>query len=175
MANFSALGMRPLPLHPHTIRLWVNQNTSSAAPGCKLYMQGSDSVTRVNDSSHNFWWLGLDSSHVEKHGDSIRLESCVSQNDSTRVTVYDSRLVSESFLQNLWVPDGQTQFVCTQINEHYLLQDWRKFSVIFCTKIGGNFLFCLFSRAMLHFKEQMSPICIEGDLRHCFYWWVSRA
>jgi len=40
----------------------------------------------------------------------------------TRVTVNDSRLASESFLQNLWVPDGQTQFVCTQRNEHFSLK-----------------------------------------------------
>ena len=167
MVNFSALGMRPLPLHPHAIRLWVHQNTSSAAPGCKLYMQGSDSVTRVNGSSHNFWWLGLESSHVEKHGNSIRLESCVSQNDSTRVTVYDSRLVSESFLQNLWFPDGQTQFVCTQRNEHFLLQWSSRLAEIFC--------FACLVVLMLHFKDQMSPTCIKGDLRHCFHWWVSRA
>jgi len=41
-------------------------------------------------SSHDFWWLGFDSSHVEKNGDSTRLESRFSQNDSTRVTVNDS-------------------------------------------------------------------------------------
>jgi len=50
----------------------------------------SDSVTRVNDSiwldlSHNFWWLRVDSSHVEKNGDSTRLESRFSQNDSNRL------------------------------------------------------------------------------------------
>jgi len=60
-----------------------------------------DSVTRVNDSSHDFWWLELDSSHVENDCDSTQLESRFSQNDSTRVTVNDSRLESESFLQKL--------------------------------------------------------------------------
>jgi len=35
-------------------------------------------------------------------------------------------------------------------------EDWRKF------------LFCLSNRAMLHFKDQVSPNCIEGDLRLCF-------
>jgi len=57
----------------------------------------SDSVTRVNDStqldsSYDFWWLGLDSSHVEKNGDSTRvtfftewLDSCHSQWLATRV------------------------------------------------------------------------------------------
>ena len=28
---------------------------------------------------------------------------------------------SESFLQNLWASDGQTEFVCKQRNEHFLL------------------------------------------------------
>jgi len=64
-------------------------------------LYGSDSVTRVNDSTR-----------LTIFGDS----------DSTRVTVNDSRLESESFLQNHWVPDGQTQFVCTQRNEDFLLQ-----------------------------------------------------
>jgi len=36
-------------------------------------------------------------------------------------------------------------------------------------KIGGNFLFCLSSRAKLHFKDQVSPTCTEGDLRLCFH------
>jgi len=34
----------------------------------------SDSVTRVNDSCHDFGWIVLDSSHAEKNGDSTRLE-----------------------------------------------------------------------------------------------------
>jgi len=38
----------------------------------------------------------------------------------------------------------------------------------------GNFLFCLSSCAMLHFKDQVSPTCIEGDLRLCFLIGVSR-
>jgi len=40
-------------------------------------------------------------------------------------------------------------------------------------KIGGNFLFCLSSRAMLHFKDQVSPTCIEGDLSLYFRLGVS--
>ena len=42
-------------------------------------------------------------------------------------------------------------------------------------KIVGNFLFCLSSRDMLHFKDQVSPTCVEGDLRLCFHWGVSMA
>jgi len=32
-------------------------------------------------------------------------------------------------------------------------------------KIGANFLLWLFSRAMLYFKDQVSPTCAEKDLR----------
>jgi len=61
-----------------------------------------------------------------------RLESHFSQNDSARVTINVSRLESQSFLQNLSAPDGQTQFVCTQRNEQFLLQWWSVFAQIFC-------------------------------------------
>ena len=40
-------------------------------------------------------------------------------------------------------------------------QSWRKFSVY------------LSSRPMLHFKDQVSPACIEEDLIFCFHWGVS--
>jgi len=49
-----------------------------------------------------------------------------------------TRLKSQSMtrvrviLQNLWVPDGQTQFVCTQRNEDILLQWWSRLEEIFC-------------------------------------------
>ena len=76
-----------------------------------------ESMTRL-DSSHDFWWLEPDSSH--------------GFHKMTRVTVDDSRLGSESLLQNLWAPDGQTQFVCTQRNTHFLLQGWSKLTEIFC-------------------------------------------
>jgi len=41
-------------------------------------------------------------------------------------------------------------------------------------KIGRIFLLCLSIRAMLHFKDQVSQTCIEGDLRLCFHWGVTR-
>jgi len=78
-----------------------------------------------------FWWLGLDSSHVEKNGDSTRVTFFIEWLDSTGVTVNDSRLESESFLQNLWVPNRQTHFVCTQRNEPFLLQWWPRLAQIF--------------------------------------------
>jgi len=36
-------------------------------------------------------------------------------------------------------------------------------------KIGGNFLFCLSIRAIPHFKDQVSPTCVEGDVKLCFH------
>jgi len=51
---------------------------------------------------------------------------------------------------------------------------WEFFASVMI-KIGGNFLFSLSSVSMLHFKDQVSPTYIEGDLRLCFHWGVSRA
>jgi len=42
-------------------------------------------------------------------------------------------------------------------------------------RFGRNFLFCLSSGAVLHFEDQVSPTCLEGDWRLCFHWGVSRA
>jgi len=36
-------------------------------------------------------------------------------------------------------------------------------------KIDANFLFCLSSRAMLHFKDQETPTCMEVDQRIGFH------
>ena len=41
-------------------------------------------------------------------------------------------LESESFVQNLWVSDTETQFVCTQRNEHFVLQWWPRLAQMFC-------------------------------------------
>jgi len=54
------------------------------------------------------------------------------------------------------------------------LHTWNEFFASVMIKIGGNFLFCLSSCAMLHFKDQVSPTCEEGDLRLFFHWGVSR-
>jgi len=98
-------------------------------------LTGSDRVTRVNDSTRvtilmtrtrlesrwKKWWLG-----------STRVTFIKGWLDSTWVTVNDSKHESESFSQNLWVPDGQTQFVCIQRTEHFLLQSWSSLAEIFC-------------------------------------------
>jgi len=86
-------------------------------------------MTRL-DSSHDFWWLGLESRWEKWWLNSSHVFT--EWLGSTRVTINDSRLESESFLQNLWVPDGQTHVVCTQRNEQFLLQWWSPLVEIFC-------------------------------------------
>ena len=76
-----------------TSRQWCRDSSQEHA---------SNRVTVFGDS---------DSTRVTLRNMVTRLESPFSQNDSTRVKVNDSRLESESFLQNLWVPDGQTRGV----------------------------------------------------------------
>ena len=56
--------------------------------------------------------------------------------NSTRVTVFtewlDSKFEPELFLQNLWASNRQSQLVCTQIHEHFLLQWSSTLAQIFC-------------------------------------------
>jgi len=52
-------------------------------PGWEPLFYGNDSVTRVNDSTRVTIFGDSDSSHVEKNGDSTRLESRFLHNDST--------------------------------------------------------------------------------------------
>jgi len=47
---------------------------------------------------------------------------------------------------------------------------------IFCLGDGRDLhLFWRSSCAMLHFNDHVSPTCTNEDLKHCFYWGVSRA
>jgi len=74
-----------------------------------------------------------------------RLESRFPQNDSTRVTVNDSRLESESILQiSEFLIDKPTSCALKEMSIFCFSddQDWRKLSV------------CLSSRSVLHFKDQ---------------------
>jgi len=97
-----------------------------------IQIVSSDSVTRVNDSTRVKIFGDSDLTRVTLRKMVTRLESRFSQNDSTRVTTNDSRLEWKLFLQNLWASDGQTQFVCTRINDHCLLQWWSRLAQIFC-------------------------------------------
>jgi len=123
-----------------------------------------DSVTRVNDSTHDYWWLGLDSSHVEKNGDSTGvifftdwLDSSHNQWLKTRV-----RVIFTKFLSLGWT---------NPIRLH--TKKWA-FCASVMMKIGKNFQFWLStSRTMLQFKDQVFSTCTEVDLRFCFHWGVS--
>jgi len=130
----------------------------------------SDSITRVNDStrldsSDDFWWLELDSSHVEQNGDSTWLESRFSQNDSNRIeSQWMTRDSSQSHLSK-----SLSSWWTNPVRLH--TKKWWFFASVM---IGGNFLFWLSSCAMLHFEDQVFPTCVEADLRLCFHWGVSR-
>jgi len=123
-----------------------------------------ESMTRL-DSSHDLWWLGLDSSHVEKNVGSTQLESCFSQNDSSHSQWLETRVgvIFTKSLSSWW-----TNPVRLHTNK------WA-FCASVMIKIGANFLFCLSSCAVLHFKDQLSPPYVEVDLRLCCHWGVSRA
>jgi len=82
-----------------------------------IWSEVSDSVTRVNDSTRVTIFCDSKSTRVTLRKIRTRLESRFSQNDS-------NRLESESFLQNLRASDRQTQFVCIQWNDHFLVQSW---------------------------------------------------
>jgi len=124
----------------------------------------SDSMTRVNDSTWVMicgdsdstwsrwekWWL--DPSHIFHK--MTRLES----QSMTRV-----RFIFTISLSSWWT---------NPVRLH--TKKWAFYASV-TIKIGANFLFCLSSCAMLHFKDQVSPPCIEVDLKPCFHWEVSRA
>jgi len=88
-----------------------------------------DSLTRVKESTRVT--ILVIRTRLESHWKKCRLDS---SHVFHRMILLDSShsqwLESDSFLQNLWVPDKQTHFVCTQRNEHFCSsddQDWRNF------------------------------------------------
>jgi len=92
-----------------------------------------------------------------KDGDSTRLESCFSQNDSVESVIFTKSLSS------WW-----TNPVCLHTKKLVFFA-----SVMF--KIGANFLFFLSCCFMLQFEDQVSTTCTELQLRLFFHWWASRA
>ena len=130
----------------------------------------SDSVTQVNDATRvticgdsdstrvslRKIVTGLDSSHVFHK--MTRLDSSHSQWLETPVTV-----IFTVSLSSWWT---------NPVRLH--AKKWA-FCASVMVKIGANFLFCLSSCAMLHFKDQVSPTCVNVDLRLCFHWGISRA
>jgi len=97
----------------------------------------------------------LDSSHVFHR--MTRLVSSHSQWLETRVRVIFAKSLS------LWWANP--------IRLH--TKKWTFFASVMI-KIGGNFLLWLSSCAMLHFKYQVYPTCVEAGLRLCFHSGVSR-
>jgi len=118
-----------LPMH---VQLFSDFSAKSQLLNMKALVSGSDSESWANDSTRVTILGDSDSTRVRLKKMTTRLESRFSQHDSTRITVNDSRLESGSFLQNFRVPDGQTQFVCTQRNEDFLLQWWSRLGESFC-------------------------------------------
>jgi len=108
-------------------------------------------VTRTQlESRWEKWWF--DSSHVFHK--MTRLES----QSMTRI-----RVIFTISLSSWWT---------NPVRLH--TKKWAFFASMMI-KIGANFLFCLSSFAMLHFKDQVSPPCVEVDLWLCFHGEVSRA
>ena len=117
----------------------------------------SDSMIRVNSSTRVIILVTRSRIELrwEKRGlDSTRITFFAKWLDSIRVTINDSRLQSESCLQNLWVLDGQIHFVGTQKIEDFCFsndQDWRKF--------------CLFGRAQRWSRGRSAGVDSGRSLR----------
>ena len=91
---------------------------------------GSDSVTRVKDStwldsSHDFWWLGLDSSHVEKKGGSTRVTFFTEWLDSSHSQSHFYK-ISEFLIDKATSCALKEMSIFCFSND----QDWHKFSVL---------------------------------------------
>ena len=95
----------------------------------------SDSLTRINNSTRLELRFLATRTRLESRREKWWL-------DSSHVFHRMTRLESESFLQNLWAPDGQTQFVCTQRNEHFLLRWWSRLAQIFCFAFLVDVVLC---------------------------------
>ena len=112
-------------------------------------------VTRTRfESRCEKWWL--DSSHIFHR--MTRLDSIHSHWLEIRV-----RFIFQKSMSPCWTIPLR------------LHTKKRGFFASVMIKIGANFLFCLSSRSMLHFKDCVFPTCMEVDLRLCFHWDVSKA
>ena len=127
----------------------------SSQSHCSIRLQSRFLVTRTRlESRWNKW--RFDSSRVTFFTE--WLGSSHSQSLETRV-----RVIFTKSLSSWWTKPLRLH-----------TKKWAFFASVMI-KIGGNVLFCLSSRGMLHFKDQVSSTCIEGDLRRCFHWGVSRS
>ena len=113
----------------------------------------SDSVIRLIDLTRVTIFGCSDSTRVTLRKIVTRFKSRFSQNDLTRV-----RIIFTKSLSSWWT---------NPVPLH--TKKWALFAWVMI-KMGENFLFWLSSRAVLHFKDQVSPTCKEVDLRLCFHW-----
>jgi len=120
----------------------------------KTQSNSNDNVTRVNDATR-----------VTIFGDS----------DLTRVTLRKmvTRIEPQSMTRVRVIFTKSLEFLMDKPTS-FAHKEMSIFSSVMI-KIGANFLFCLSSRSMLHFKDQGSSTCTEIDLRLCFHRGVSRA
>ena len=114
---------------------------------------GSDSVTRVNDSTRVKTFGDSDTTRVTLRKMVTRLESHFSQNDLTRVSVIFAKS------QSLWSTNP--------VSLH--TKKWSFFGPV-VIKIAANFLFWLSSRVILYPKGQVFITCTEADLRFAYHW-----
>jgi len=99
---------------------WRGDWTASQDLSWDPIQPSSDRMTRDNDSIR-----------VTTLGDSLDSSQRILPNDSTRVTINDSRLESKSYSQNHQASDWQAHFVFTKRNEFLLLQWWSILAQIF--------------------------------------------
>jgi len=128
----------------------------------------SDRVTRDNDSTRLVICGDSDSTR-------LTLRKMVTRLDCSHVFHKMTRLESQSMTRD----SSQSHFAITLsswwTNPVRLHTKQWAFHASVMIKIGANFLFCLSTCAMLHFKDQVFPPCVEVDLKLCFHWGVSRA
>jgi len=110
-------------------------------------------VTRVNDSSHDFWLLWL-----ESRWERWWLDSSHNHWLESRVRVIFAKS------QSIWATNP--------VSLH--TKKWSFFGPVMI-KIGANFLFWLSSRVILYPKGQAFVTCTEVDLRFAFHWRPKRA
>jgi len=117
-----------------------------------------ESITWL-DSSHDFWGLGLDLSHVEKNGDSTRVTFFTEWLDSNNSQWLESRVrvIFTKLLSSWWT---------NPVRLH--TKKWSLFASVMI-KIGGNFTFCLPSSV-----EQIGDFCNPNPVYlYTLSWFIS--
>ena len=144
--------------------LFCPRNYRQPAPS-NVFLNGSDSVTRVNYSTRVTIFGDFDSTRVTLRKMVTRLDSShvfhkMTRLESQSIKLFETRVrVIFAKSQSLWL----TNPVCLHTKK------WSFFSPVMIT-IGANFLFWLSSRVMLYPEGQVFITCTEVDLRFAFHW-----